>query len=156
MKRNTATLWRDNRHNITSALAGLVSCGLSEFSGPPFCSKAKEFWNFPGNAIAQSATRRSDLGEHLVLYREYVLFASTSPTKHSTNQLVFLKDALHMACYVFHINHWLIILQHYYPLYHTFLMWRWWCLDEEGKRIDVVEPVEWVFNSSVQLFAIRL
>ena len=44
--------------------------------------------------------------------------------KQSTNQLVFLEDAFHMACYVFRISYQLIILQHYYPVYHTSLMWR--------------------------------
>ena len=44
--------------------------------------------------------------------------------KQSTNQLVFLEDPLHMACYVFRISYQLIILQHYYPVYHTSLMWR--------------------------------
>lgn len=34
------------------------------------------------------------------IYEFYnMLFASTSLTKHSTSQLVFLKDALYMTCY---------------------------------------------------------
>lgn len=43
-------------------------------------------------------------------------------------KLVFLKDALYMTCYIFHINYQLVILQHYYPVYHTPLMWYSWCL----------------------------
>ena len=145
MKRKVAALRRDDRHNVTSALTGLGSCGFSEFPGPPFFSKTKGFWCFPLKAIAQNASHKATLESILLPIRAFCEYFSDETVDQSVG--VSGRCASHGLLCLTSWSSYNITTQ-----YTTHLS----CgaddvlrVDKEGKTIKVVEPVEWVSISSV-------
>lgn len=61
--------------------------------------------------------------------------------KQSTNQLVFLEDALHMACYVLPVDHPTTLLPSIPYIPHVALMMSLRS-DKEGNTIKVMESAE--------------